>query len=378
MNNNSYICKFIAEHANWNELLEQKHITVKYDDNLPDLAIFNYGIEADFTDPVVQEARGIIIDLNNLEVVCWPFRKFGNYSESYADTIDWSTARVQDKVDGSIMKLWYYNGNWRISTNGMIDADKANTASVIHKTFAALFLSADNYNDIKFNELNKDYTYIFELVSPENQIVIKYDNIHLYHIGTRDNKTGKEYNVDIGIEKPVEYSINSTTYNLQSCIDLVNKINQGQDSVKYEGFVVVDDNWNRIKIKSPEYLHIHSILGNRTITKKTILTLIKESDSTVLNKFIEDYPIYEVYVNYYRFKISELKLDILNIQRLALSLYEEYSHDRGAVAKDISKYKLAPFGFKALDGKMITVDELTIPQLEKYIDEYEYKIRKDL
>ena len=378
MNNNSYICKFIAEHANWNELLEQKHITVKYDDNLPDLAIFNYGIESDFTDPVVQEARGIIIDLNNLEVVCWPFRKFGNYSESYADTIDWSTARVQDKIDGSIMKLWYYNGSWRISTNGMIDANGANTASVIHRTFAALFQSADNYKDIKFDELNKDYTYIFELVSPENQIVIKYDNIHLYHIGTRDNKTGKEYNVDIGIEKPVEYSVNSTTYNLQSCIDLVNKINQGQESVRYEGFVVVDDNWNRIKIKSPEYLSIHAILGNRIITKKTILTLIKESDSVVLDKFIEDYPIYEVYVNYYKFKISELKLDISNIQRLALSLYEEYSHDRKAVAKDISKYKLAPFGFKALDGKMITLDELTIPQLEKYIDEYEYKIRKDL
>ena len=378
MNNNSYICKFIAEHANWKELLEQKHIAVKINNYLSDLAIFNYGIEADFADPVVQEARGIIIDLNNLEVVCWPFRKFGNYSESYADNIDWSTARVQDKVDGSIMKLWYYNGSWKISTNGMIDANAANTASVIHRTFAALFLSADNYKDIKFDELNKDYTYIFELVSPENQIVIKYDNIRLYHIGTRDNKTGKEYNVDIGIEKPVEYSVNSSTYNLQSCIDLVNKINQGQDSVKYEGFVVVDDNWNRIKIKSPEYLSIHAILGNRIITKKTILTLIKESDSAVLDKFIEDYPIYEVYVNYYRFKISELKLDISNIQRLALSLYEEYSHDRKAVAKDISKYKLAPFGFKALDGKIFTVDELTVAQLEKYIDEYEYKIRKDL
>ena len=33
------------------------------------LAIFNYGIEADFTNPVVQEARGIIINLDTLDVV---------------------------------------------------------------------------------------------------------------------------------------------------------------------------------------------------------------------------------------------------------------------------------------------------------------------
>jgi len=30
----------------------------------------------------------------------------------YADTIDWSAARVQEKVDGSLIKVWYYNGEW--------------------------------------------------------------------------------------------------------------------------------------------------------------------------------------------------------------------------------------------------------------------------
>lgn len=70
-------------------------------------AIFNYAIGCDFSNPIVQEARGIIIDLENLDVVCWPFRKFGNYNESYADKIDWSTARVQEKIDGSIIKLWW-------------------------------------------------------------------------------------------------------------------------------------------------------------------------------------------------------------------------------------------------------------------------------
>ena len=70
----------------------------------------------------IRELGGIIIDCERCEVVCWPFRKFGNHNEGYADTIDWSTARVQEKVDGSIVKLWYdeANGKWQFSTNGCI------------------------------------------------------------------------------------------------------------------------------------------------------------------------------------------------------------------------------------------------------------------
>ena len=85
MNQNSFICRFISQNPNWETiLLDQYGVSVRRDGNL---ALFKYTMECDFTDPVVQEARGIIIDVDALEVVCWPFRKFGNYNESYADEI---------------------------------------------------------------------------------------------------------------------------------------------------------------------------------------------------------------------------------------------------------------------------------------------------
>ena len=69
MNKYSYICKFISEHNNWHELMADKYITVKESGNL---AILNYAIVADFTDPVVQEARNICIchPLIQRRVVC--------------------------------------------------------------------------------------------------------------------------------------------------------------------------------------------------------------------------------------------------------------------------------------------------------------------
>ena len=106
MNTNSYLCRFLAAHpGDWEERLKRDYdLRIKRDG---EYAVFNYEINADFYDPIVQEARGIILDTERYEVVCWPFRKFGNYSEGYADRIDWSSARVLEKIDGSIIKLWY-------------------------------------------------------------------------------------------------------------------------------------------------------------------------------------------------------------------------------------------------------------------------------
>lgn len=185
MNTNSYLCRYISSHPNWeNELVEQHHLKIKIQGNY---AIFNYDHDSDFSNPIVQEARGIILNIEKQEVVCWPFRKFGNYYESYADKIDWATARVQEKVDGSIVKLWYdFEVNaWNFSTNGMIYASEAKIGEnaqwdskknfqsnsqqnsqlsanqSLQSNFLSLLHSAVNYKDICFESLNKDHTYIF-------------------------------------------------------------------------------------------------------------------------------------------------------------------------------------------------------------------------
>ena len=206
MTSNSIICNFINDYPNaWEQKMEAMQIRIKKDSVTP-YAIFNYMIAADFFNPVVQEARGIIIDLEKLEVVCFPFRKFGNHTEPYADEIDWTTARVQDKVDGSIIKYWYSQRleKWIWSTNSCIYAAEAN--SECGRSFQRLIESTPEYDKITHLELDKNYTYIFELVGPDNQVVIKYPEPRLWHIGTRNNITGAERNISIGIQNPKELS----------------------------------------------------------------------------------------------------------------------------------------------------------------------------
>lgn len=351
MNSNSYLCKFISEHpSDWGELLlKQYKIKSKREDGY---AIFVYSFDCDFSDPLVKEARGIIIDTDSLEVVCWPFSKFGNHVESYADDIDWTTARVQEKVDGSIIKLWYdpVLNKWQFSTNGTIRAEKASIDNYPGLTFGEVILRADNFADIPFDRLDREKTYIFELVSPETQVVIRYDRTSLYHIGTRHNKSGVETEEDIGIKKPASYPLSS----LEDCVKAAALLNSessdenGDDGITGEGFVVVDANWHRVKVKSPDYIMMHRLKTTTNVSKRDAIAMLTSGDEGI-KTLCEANPALVPVFKYYEFRLAELTYEADKLAILAKSLYSEYSGDRAAVAKIISRHKLSFIGFRCLD-----------------------------
>ena len=73
------ILEFIKNNPDtWEEKLNEKFIRTNHNG---DLVCFKYASEADFSDPLVCEARGIIIDVVQRVVVCWPFDKFFNVQE---------------------------------------------------------------------------------------------------------------------------------------------------------------------------------------------------------------------------------------------------------------------------------------------------------
>lgn len=280
------LLKFIKEHENWKELLKEApyFLEIKEEDGF---ILLKYNqIKSNFNQHIVKECRGIILDSNN-KIVCWPFSKFFNYGEGFADEIDWSSARVQEKIDGTIMKLWNYNGEWRLSTNGCINAfnvelnmNELLKVNCPFTTFGQLFEAAKNFKDLDYNKLNPNYTYMFELVSPYNKVVISYPEIIINHIGTRDNITGQEYDLDIGIRKPTQYPIHT----LEDCVKAAS--NLPNDA---EGYVVVDKYWRRVKVKNPIYLQLHRMVSNNQLRVKDILQMIFENDQ---EEFLSYFPEY--------------------------------------------------------------------------------------
>lgn len=309
------LIKYIKSHPNWeSELKEHPYcLSIKKDGNF---IMFNYSqIDSDFYNPIVKESRGIILDLE-FNPVCVPFYKFGNYGEGYADEIDWNSAKVQEKIDGSLIKVWNYKGEWHISTNGIINAHNAEISSDIcpFKTFYDLFVEAAKLSHLKIESLNPEYTYMFELISPYNRVVVPYNGITIKHIGTRNIKTLKEYDLDIGIPKPKMYNLHS----LEDCITTASQM-----PFTEEGYVVVDNNWHRIKVKSPAYVAIHKLKNNGAINKVKIIDMILiNEEGEFLTYFPEFTEIFndiktriEIFINNMDNEISSAKQSTFNSRK---------------------------------------------------------------
>ena len=306
------VIKFIREHPdNWEELLrgEPYYITARWGTGKHEgLVLLKYTqFGSDFTNPIVKECRGLILDAwADYQVVSYGFNKFLNVGEPGADEIDWSTARVQDKEDGSCCRVaWWKRGNdWLWSTLSSINAwdNKLSSfgsnfasfpTSVAEQSYAGMCESILFKKGIKLGNLSHDHTYIFELCTPYNAVVVKHDEPKLYHIGTRDNLTFEEINVDIGVEKPKEYPLHS----LSAVLDAAEALNRDGEEVSKEGFVVVDANWHRIKVKSPLYLiKFHAVTTSLSL-KNTLEIRLRGEQNEVISCFAESKPAFDALEN---------------------------------------------------------------------------------
>lgn len=327
---------FINKNENWQELIQKEPycINIKEENNYK-LLKYNQ-LESDFNNKIVCSCRGIILNQNN-EIVCFPFYKFFNYGELQAYKIDWSSAKVQQKIDGSLIKLWY-DDKWHISTNNCINAFSAFIEDS-NKSFGDIFKEASK--NLDYNKLNKDNTYMFELVSPETKIIVDYKETKIYHIGTRNNKTFKEIDDNIGIEKPKLYKFNT----LEDLIENAKHLTKNE-----EGYVVVDKNYNRIKVKSPAYLLAHYILGNGKFTNKRIIDIIKSGEE---NEILNYFPEYKINFDKINEKINLTVAIIYNYYSSILYEKDRYSYLKLIKEKEVDKY--FTFLMKMFDNPNINI-----------------------
>jgi hypothetical protein len=194
--------------------------------------------------------RGTIYEKNTFKPICIPLFKFWNHYEVLkADSISWSTAKVQDKIDGSLIKLYWYNNDWRVSSNSKINSHLSRD-KYKGRSLDSVFSDVAKHINLDFSRLNIKRCYILEFVHPDYCIVVKYTLPNLYHITTRDMNTLQEIkDDDIGLERPKVYNFKS----------IKEAINAAESKPWYdgEGFVVCDSECNRVKLKSKSYIRIH-------------------------------------------------------------------------------------------------------------------------
>lgn len=156
----------------------QKHPTA-------DLYIYNYSPKAQYDrlwNDWTLACRGLI--MNALyEVVARPFHKFFNLEETENLILPDEPFEVYEKMDGSLGILYWADGKPAIATRGSFTSEQAIVATeLLHTKYA---------NSLE--HLDPTKTYLFEIIYPENRIVIDYgDARKLVLLAVIDTKTGAE------------------------------------------------------------------------------------------------------------------------------------------------------------------------------------------
>lgn len=242
-------------------------ISQKHNDH--NLHIYNYSATAQYEkkwNNVTLNCRGLILD-SDFNVVARPFPKFFNLEEHLFEDIPQLDFEVYEKLDGSLGILYWVNDKPYIATRGSFHSDQA-----IHATN----ILYGRYSNT-FNKLDKNKTYLFEILYPENRIVVDYGKIDdIVLIAVIDNATGKDCElIDIGFPIVNRYD----GVNDISKLKFLNEDNK-------EGFIVKFSNNFRIKIKFEEYVRLHRIITN--VSNKVIWEYLSQDKD--MDKLLDRVP----------------------------------------------------------------------------------------
>ncbi len=259
-------------------LTERYAIMAKRHRQYSNLVLFKYNqVASPMHDPIVQECRGLVLDeSNDWAVVAWPFSKFFNASEGLAATIEWASARVQEKVDGSLITLYWYGDQWHVATTGTPDAggpvDGASAAGngrweaapgcwlPVPASFADYFWQVFSFYangvDRATYDVPRHVCFMFELTGSLNRVVVQHHRARLTLLGARDMQTGAECHPTIA-NRMLGYGFPVVKeYPLTSMADIMATFG-AMRPLEQEGYVVVDAHFNRVKVKHPGYVALH-------------------------------------------------------------------------------------------------------------------------
>jgi len=259
-------------------------VGVKRHRSYPNLVLLKYNhFGSPWEERIVQECRGVILDEDDdFKVVSMGYTKFFNHGESHATPIDWHTARVWEKVDGSLITLYWYNG-WQVATSGTPDA--ATDINGLDLTFGEMFWETITDMEVDVDIFSPGHSYMFELCAPENQVVVLHQERKLYLHGVRDLTTLHEERPDSwsrvsGVPLPRSWPLTS--------VDQVVEAAEELEPLEQEGYVVCDADFNRIKVKSPRYVAIHHA-KNGILSERNAANIIRRGESS---EFLNYFPHY--------------------------------------------------------------------------------------
>lgn len=265
-------------------------------------------------DAVAEQCRGLILRpkeflkpeefatrvVGETSVLAWPMNRFYNHGDTSGADVDWldEYLRVQEKLDGTMIVAYWdeLHGMWHAATRAVPEADlpiKIGHMEIGDATFSDLFWrgytetcvlsphytggNGDSKGDPK-SALNKNFTYVFELTSPYNRVVVKYDEPRVTLLAVRSILSSHEIDptgtvANMFIPTPATWPLRDAS-SIQAFVEAA-------DPAKLEGCVVIDSQFRRLKIKNKAW-----VLASRA--KATVTDSYRNALESIITGTIDD------------------------------------------------------------------------------------------
>jgi len=313
-------------------------------------------------------ARGIVLNSEGT-IVTKPYEKFFNEGElvpyelltqKQLDNL-WHDPGinkvVMDKLDGSLINVTKYEGDLLITSSGSFNSDQSKLAG-------SLLTDIGKFEKL-LNKLKEKQTAMFELIGPDNRIVLDYSENDLILHGVSEtiqesNHTRiveytieeiETFNKHLGFETPEVYDLNR-----KQIYQSMNK------DIDIEGYVVQFEHNNkvlgRIKYKTLDYIEKHHALTGDPKSKRAI----KGIQEAYMGGYIDDFLAY--YQGYDASEYVDTIQEVLHTNRefdelvakqkeVSKTMADYEDRKRYAIHTDDSDY-IKGLTFGILDNKDLT------------------------
>ena len=241
----------LGEHCTKNSVYARS--SVKY----PGLTLLHYMDEASYgkswNDFNIM-CRGSIIDMRSKKVIAWPFNKFfnlGEHTSTVEEVLKKGDFVATEKLDGSMLILFPYEGRNYFTTKGSFDSEHAEYANSIMPEV------------LKNLKLDENWTFMFELISEKFRNIINYkkrgysDGVYLIGIRLPDFQLAPSNFIRLWAETNELHSFKTYDFKyLEKVVETCSILPSSE-----EGYVLRFDNEQfLVKVKGKDYVIAHKIL----------------------------------------------------------------------------------------------------------------------
>lgn len=290
--------KYLNSKNNLTKAYQQKDsilISTNFDRDLHTLKYLHDGV--DFTDQRNRNARGLTYDSDG-NIVTIGFEKFFNYrqldeyqtytddfKEKYSDTKRNLNLEVYEKLDGTFITLG-------IDKNDNLVAATSNSTRLQYTQIAEdYFNNLPNIDKIKTFMKNTNMSLMFEYTSPDNLIVIPYEQTEFTLIGARQR------DINAPISEYKELQVIAGLFDLKVCqsqkMDLDQIIEYQKTNKTSEGFVARNEYGNLLKFKTDYWFEEKETLGDLFFGNPLTQQKVNKYVELYMNDEMDDFLAYK-------------------------------------------------------------------------------------